>query len=285
MSYFNFPHTHTYDKDLGWLIEHFKKLFAQVQDLQELVDALNKLYEDIPDRIQAAIDAEIAKMEALLEAEIKKMEAALAAQTAQVNALLQSYVVQFEAMKELVGSMEQHVADIKAFAQTAYANGKIYTDHEVSKVYGYIDYQLNNLVKTWPRLWDPTDGKREDLQTILYHMWNAIIPAIRVEDFDAMQIPVETLDSMFIPVQDFDRYGDWIFFKRRSCYMISPFTGQYVPIADVVNQLAGLHMDGVTVDRVDSANFPVELVDNKMISVHEWDWTNGWFNELVTEMG
>ena len=35
MSYFEFPHTRTYDSDLGWLIKHMKELMLAVDSLEE----------------------------------------------------------------------------------------------------------------------------------------------------------------------------------------------------------------------------------------------------------
>lgn len=42
MSYYEFPHTRTYNQDLGWLIAAVKELQAQVKELQEKVAALEE---------------------------------------------------------------------------------------------------------------------------------------------------------------------------------------------------------------------------------------------------
>lgn len=48
MAYFNeFPHTRTYDSDLGWLIENVKKLIECCNTVQDAIEALNKFMDDI----------------------------------------------------------------------------------------------------------------------------------------------------------------------------------------------------------------------------------------------
>lgn len=48
MAYFNeFPHTRTYDSDLGWLIKQVKKLLECCNTAKEAIDELNKFMDDI----------------------------------------------------------------------------------------------------------------------------------------------------------------------------------------------------------------------------------------------
>lgn len=54
MSFFEFPHTRTYDSDLGWLIKDYKTLDefkaavkAWIEQTQPTIDELKKLYTDI----------------------------------------------------------------------------------------------------------------------------------------------------------------------------------------------------------------------------------------------
>lgn len=285
MAYFNeFPHTRVYDDDLGWLIENFKKLANDFESLRNQVQELQELYDTVPDVIQAAINNEIAKMQATLEAELAKINDALDSQLAQVNALLKSYTAEFEVIKNTVLEMEQHVADVKALAVTMYINGKIYTDSQIESVMRYIDYTIANLSKKFPLILDPSDGKLEDVQTVIDHIYHKFSPGIRVEDFDALQIKVQDFDAMMIPVKEFDENAPDIFQHRRYAYMISPFTGEYVPISEVVNMLYDLHRHGVTVADFDEAQIPVELFDNKMIEVVTYGTTSEWFEELKEEM-
>ena len=47
MSYFNFPHTRTYDNDLGWLIYAVKKAEDQIETLLECCDQVKDQITDL----------------------------------------------------------------------------------------------------------------------------------------------------------------------------------------------------------------------------------------------
>ena len=48
MAYFNeFPHTRTYDSDLGWLIKNVKKLLSCCDDATEKLNTLMQFYNDV----------------------------------------------------------------------------------------------------------------------------------------------------------------------------------------------------------------------------------------------
>lgn len=57
MSFFEYPHTRTYDSDLGWLIRQYLKLSAGVEDLSSKVeDLIENLPEEVRKQLQIMID-------------------------------------------------------------------------------------------------------------------------------------------------------------------------------------------------------------------------------------
>ena len=68
MSYFEFPHTRTYDSDLGWLIKSFKTAAEAIEGLEEwrasteaTIEDLQAFYEaitsgDLPEGVQEGIE-------------------------------------------------------------------------------------------------------------------------------------------------------------------------------------------------------------------------------------
>ena len=85
MSYFEFPHTRTYDSDLGWLIKTVKKLTELVTDLDDWrfehekeYDQLKALYDAVmagkfPDSITAAFERWMKENALSLVGELVKM--------------------------------------------------------------------------------------------------------------------------------------------------------------------------------------------------------------------
>ena len=67
MSFFEFPHTRTYDSDLGWLIKDYKTLdelldaiISWITETQPTIEELQKLYNDIingnfPDEMKVSL--------------------------------------------------------------------------------------------------------------------------------------------------------------------------------------------------------------------------------------
>lgn len=285
MSFFNdIPHTRQYDGDLGWLIEAYRKLLKQYQELQERVTTLEELYETIPDRIQAAIQEGLDKIEAALQKFQHDMDSAMAefraemAQTkAEIDAAIAAQQSEFDRMK---AEFEALTSQLLETYQDIYrlVNGKM-LDMEI-----WVLGKLDQFSNTYPWYRDPSDGRTEPVQTILDHMWNRLSRGLNVWELECMHINVATLESWQINVRELEQYGkDLHWFDRwKNWMMISPFTGQLTEIAEVVRRLADLHMDGVLVGTVEGQAFNVQALEDKQFNVYDVSWTRGWFDEMVS---
>lgn len=284
MSFFNdIPHTRQYDGDLGWLIEAYRKLLKQYQELQERVTTLEELYETIPDRIQAAIQEGLDKIEAALQKFQHDMDEAMAdfraemAQTkAEIDAAIAAQQAEFDRMK---AEFEALTAQLLETYQDIYrlVNGKM-LDMEI-----WVLGKLEQFSNSYPWYRDPSDGKTEPMQTILDHIWNRLSRGLNVWELECMHINVATLESWQINVWELEEYGkDLHWFDRwKHWMMLSPFTGQLAPIAEVVQMLANLHMDGVLVGTVEAQAFNVQALEDKQFNVYDVSWKRGWFDEMV----
>lgn len=284
MSFFNdIPHTRQYDGDLGWLIEAYRKLLKQYQELQERVTTLEELYETIPDRIQAAIQEGLDKIEAALQKFQHDMDEAMAdfraemAQTkAEIDAAIAAQQAEFDRMK---AEFEALTAQLLETYQDIYrlVNGKM-LDMEI-----WVLGKLEQFSNSYPWYRDPSDGRTEPMQTILDHIWNRLSRGLNVWELECMHINVATLESWQINVWELEEYGkDLHWFDRwKHWMMLSPFTGQLAPIAEVVQMLANLHMDGVLVGTVEAQGFNVQELENKNFNVYDVSWKRGWFDEMV----
>lgn len=284
MSFFtDIPHTRQYDGDLGWLIESYRKLLKQYQELQERVTTLEDLYETIPDRIQAAIQEGLDKIEAALQKFQHDMDEAMAdfraemAQTkAEIDAAIAAQQAEFDRMK---AEFDALTAQLLETYQDIYrlVNGKM-LDMEI-----WVLGKLEQFSNSYPWYRDPSDGKTEPVQVILEHMWNRLSRGLNVWELECMHINVATLESWKINVWELEQYGkDLHWFDRwKNWMMLSPFTGQLAPIAEVVQMLANLHMDGVLVGTVEAQGFNVQALEDKNFNVYDVSWTRGWFDEMV----
>jgi len=284
MSFFNdIPHTRQYDGDLGWLIEAYRKLLKQYQELQERVTTLEDLYETIPDRIQAAIQEGLDKIEVALQKFQQDMDSAMSefraemAQTkAEIDAAIAAQQAEFDRMKAEFDALTSQLLETY---QDIYrlVNGKM-LDMEI-----WVLGKLEQFSNSYPWYRDPSDGKTEALQTILDHIWNRLSRGLNVWELECMHINVATLEGWKINVWELENYGrDLHWFDRwKNWMMLSPFTGQLAPIAEVVQMLANLHMDGGLVGTVEAQGFNVQTLEDKNFNVYDVSWKRGWFDEMV----
>lgn len=270
MSYLHdFPHTLNYDGDLGWLIREYKNLGSAVDDLQTRVSTLEDLYKSIPDEIKKATDA----MQAQVNAAIARMEDKVNASIASINDRMAVLETQ---MEQFVIQFNEMVAELNRLYREIHE----YVDNQTDYMKNWVKAFLEKWAQEYPWLICPVDGQFEPLQEILYHLYNDLSWGIRVNEFDGMQIPAQTLDDMRIPALKFDKWGRLLFLQRRLCYMFSPFTGEYVPISEVVLGLARLHQNAVTAREFDDADLDVEMFDEKEVTAYDFDWTSVWFDEI-----
>ena len=274
------PRTQQYDQDLGWLIKAYKKLVPAVKDLQERVDTLEELYNTIPDEIKKATDAMIAEVNDA----IKEMEDKLAAEIVNINNKIEIKISEIDAkMQALEALIQQKVIEfdelIKKLNETYYQIIK-YVEDNNNYIKNWVIAYIMEWEKKFPLLIDPTDGKVEDIQTILYHMYNYLGFGIPVNEFDALDMTAQEFDDRQYTAECLDRWGKFLFRDWQCCRMFSPFTGEKVPISEVVLGLARLHQNAVTANELDEADLDVEMVDEKEVSAYDWDWTSVWFDQI-----
>lgn len=286
MSYLaDFPHTTDYDQDLGWLIRNYKMLVDACKDLQARVKTLEELYDSIPDEIakglqqmQNQLNQAIANMQLMITTQLAEMRAEvdqaisdandrMDALEAEITAKLNAWEIQFNAMVEKLNALYKTLSD--------------YVDARVNYMQAWVKAYLEQWAQEYPYLIDPTDGKFEPLQEILFHMYNDLGFGIPAYQFDALEMSAQEFDDRKIPARCLDRWGRLLFRDWQCCRMQSPFTGEKVPISEVVLGLARLHQNAVTAGEFDDADLDVEMVDEKNVTAYDWDWTSVWFDEIA----
>lgn len=283
MSYFylhDFPFTTTYDGELGWLIREYKRIGEHLNDLEARVKTLEELYKSIPDEIakataqmQAQVNASIAQMQSLLNQSLadmnSKVDTALAGINSRMDAVeaqIANWKIEFDAMIVQMNQLYEKLND--------------YVENEVFLMKAWVRAYVKEWAVKNPYITDPTDGKLEDIQTVVYHMYNYLGFGIPAMEFDALSMTAQEFDDRKIPAHCLDRWGKFLFRDYQCCRMQSPFTGEKVPVQEVVLALARLHQNAVTAGEFDDSNLEVETFDTKNVTAYDFDWTSVWFDEL-----
>lgn len=149
MSYFEFPHTRTYDSDLGWLIEEYKRLSDKVAELNERVARAEEDIEDIKaDIIELRqeivnFEREVRQMFADLEEEFREKFAELERDLqVQIQELEQRLTVRFEALKAYVDDtlalfreeLTQTEEELREELRTAIAQMQAMIEREIAEI-------------------------------------------------------------------------------------------------------------------------------------------------------
>lgn len=186
MAYFEFPHTRTYEGDLGWVI---KKLTEVSEVTKYLAEEFAKIQILTEEHIQAMIDAAIAANNIKLAQQLQELKAQITAEyvgyvTAQINALT-TYI---DNQDVYYNGLAQ------GYASTAEANSKAYTDSQV------LNYTM---------MINPITGVYEDVRNVVddivsyFHTQDSLTAS----EYDLLDMTAGYYDGKQLSAYDYDFNG------------------------------------------------------------------------------
>lgn len=189
MAYFEFPHTRTYDGDLGYLL---KKMEQVSKDTEYLMDEFSKIVVLTQEEIQRMINASITANNLILAQELQELKDQITREykgyvTAQINAL----TVYIDNQDVFYDEKAQN------YASTALADAKQYTDSQV------LSYNM---------MVNPITGEYEDVRNVVddivyYFHTNDTLTAA---EYDALDLTATAYDAYDITAYDYDFSGKTI---------------------------------------------------------------------------
>lgn len=260
---YEFPHTRTYDGDLGFLIKRYNELYSAYSNIESVVEQLQDALQNLPNTIAQEVSRQLSVAMQNVYNILDGYNARIA--NAENNVAY---------MQEKVSNMENQILSI--IQQLGQVLGFIehYTDAMAQKVYN----QLAALVEEWskdlPPVICPVDSQLEPISVALKHIYDFYNQGITAAEYDNLFLTAEEYDNMRITAAKYDGFAYEIFKERRVCTMISPFTGQIDYIKNVVNRLADFHKRGISAQIYDSQNRTAETYDALNITAYAYDWDN-----------
>lgn len=279
MSFFEFPHTRTYDSDLGWLIKTVSSIGSQYQ---ELVDYMNthkveylelearvKALEDNIDSFEAEIDRRFYDLEGQLRSDINAQIAAIITEVndklSEVDSALNDLEYKFALFKN----------DVRSLVVQYYNLGTAYTDFKIEEL-------INSLPEiTTVYVYNPIRGEITTLQIAINDLYDLGRPeALTALEYDSLELTASEYDALEITAIDYDLRGRALLeelgiIKSPWHYMYSPFTGEYVPLQNVITELSNLHKDvtgAITASEYDALELTASDYDAYEISAYDYDW-------------
>lgn len=279
MSFFEFPHTRTYDSDLGWLIKEVTRIADQYDTFIAYMNTHKVEYEELVRRV-TALETEINSFETeinnrfyTLDQELRSdIDEKIAEVVTQVNEKLHEVDL---ALRDLENKFNLFKTDIRNLVIQYYNLGKSYTDFKIEEL-------INSLPDlTTVYVFNPVKGEVTTLQVAINDLYDLGRPeALTALEYDSLEITASDYDALEITAIDYDLRGRTILeelglIKNPWHYMYSPFTGEYVPLQDIITELSNLHKDvsgAITAGDYDALELTASDYDAYEISAYDYDW-------------
>ena len=259
----DFPNAVEYQRDLGYLIEQYKELSRKYAEYGERIKKIEDEISGLPAYVQRLVYEQTAALRADIEKQLSEMQNKIDKNVATVNEL-----------KEIVNLLQTQYAELSKMIVDLMQFVETYTDKIGEQVYQRLKELVDEWSKDLPPVICPVDGNLESVETALYHVYTALRRGLTAKEYEDLLLTAKVYDDYRIRAIDYDTMAREILIKWKCCYMLSPFSGTYEKIADVVVKLAAFHMSGVTASYFDALKLNAENFDGKEIDAYNYDWNN-----------
>ena len=257
---------------LDWANQHesdYEALVNRVSSLErEMVQYkkdVNKMFADLKSDINKQFDAESKKIDAQLARFEKELDDSLKAIRREFADLERRNE---KKMSEMRGEIHRALMDM---------NNLILANNQF--VFDYVEDKLDYFIEHFPEIVDlpvynPVKGETTGLQDAINDMYEfARFYGLTALQYDNMGYTASEYDAKELTALEYDQQSYILLeYPDTNWYMISPFTGQYTKVKEVVMNLASFHMDGLSATEYDALELTAEEYDAKNITAFDYDW-------------
>ena len=278
VSFFEFPHTRTYDSDLGWLIKEVEKISNEYNSIYEWMNTHEGEYKELVGRVsnlEIEVNGFINEINQRFEELKNGLEAYIYQQVqSALNELILELGALEDALRQLRIDLQAEMTDLRSDYQASDTALKFWLEARLE--------QFRNEIPdlTTVNVWNPVRGMITSIQICVNDLYNiSRTGALTAYEYDGMELTASEYDSLNLSAYDYDNYardilGRWGIYKNPYYYMYSPFTGEYVPITTVINELAFLHRsDALTAAEYDALSLTAADYDAEDITAYDYDWS------------
>lgn len=301
--YNKYPYTDFHELNLDWLLSNYQAIVDKTNMIIGWVNTHQIEYEEAMVRLraveveietfEASVNAEFAQLTAQIEADFAHQKAELAAAleatkaqidaemeklTNEVNAAIDAFEYRFTVLRnQILLEIDNLKAEVRKQVADLY---KVMEDNN-AYVFDYVENRLNEFIDSFPEIitvyvYNPYRGEVTDIQQAILDIYGiACIWGLTAEQYDSLDLTASEYDALEFTCQQYDTMGYKLLYKEPAHYMISPFTGEYVPLQNVIYSLAALHMGGLTATEYDALDDTAEYFDSLDLTAFQYDWLSG----------
>ena len=281
----------SYEEQLQWLLNQLQTLQSDVDNLKKDTndytdEQIKKLFDLLTQRISNLTDyvnGEIAELKSYVDTENKKISSKvdnLKLYTNEKLTNLKKYVdSEILEVRALLSQVENRlhleIVDgdntIKDFARVYAEKARL----ELLEKIGKLSERVDNIVKEFPPVYNPTQGKQTDVQRAINDLYLYLrVHGITCIVFDSLQITVEEFDAMKILARNFDIHGSEIFETWEKETAFSPWTGEKITLKELCYEIAQkINMNYKTAKEFDDRGITASDYDGGKTTAYDFDWT------------
>lgn len=297
-----YPYTDFHELNLDWLLETYQKIVDDINTLntwmaehkieyQEALAELQRVANEI-DTFEAQIEAQFEQLKAeqqeAFAEQTARLNLAIAQMTAEVRAELDQFQQEFEqAMIDFNTQFNQ----IKLEIQQEIVNLRVLVNQEIVRlnslitgnneyIQDYVENRLDQFLDDFPTIlvnvpvYNPVRGEQTTIQQAINDIYDmARMWGLTAMQYDSLGLTAKEYDDLGLTALEYDQNGYIALgYPDENWYMISPFTGAYTKVKNVVMDLAHFHMDGLSAKEYDDLELEAEVYDDKLITAFDYDW-------------
>lgn len=290
-----------YDESLSY----YEVLCKVANSLNEVIEATNDLNDNVTElnghvnTLQGEVEElanEINRFEAEMNAKFDDLEASL---IARVDAKVDAKLAEVDGK---IDAMEREIEMFKETLDTQLAQFEVHINQLISTQMALIDEKFNSLEDnlkayiyselqkvldsipeiTTVTVYDPTTGQLADIQSVIYHLYDAVrVYALSCDEFDALGMTCDELDHIKVEgiprgmtAYEWDMWAKMIIKDPNKGLVASYLTGEMVKPetnVDINNSL--LKESGCyECAEFDAVGGDVDAIDGVGITAYQWDW-------------
>lgn len=300
-----FPYTNFHNLNLTWILQKYKELVEEVNQINawvaqhkiEYQDAIERLTrveneldtfeQQIQDEFDRLKQEQIDQLNQALADMQKQLDDTLAEARAEIDAQIQ--MLQTEVRKAIT-ELENEFNALSTEIQNELNELKIYLNRKIIEinnaltanntyVFEYVEQRLDDFIRDFPVLVDfpvynPIRGETTNIQQCIYDLYDfARYYGLTAMQYDNLGLTASEYDAMELTATEYDQNAyKLLHYPDPDLYMINPFTGSYSQLKVVISYLASLHNGGVTASEYDALELTADEYDAKEINAFDYDW-------------
>ena len=267
---------------IGWVNNHqieYEEAIARLTAVEGEIDNFEREVTEAFEKLKADIEADFEQQKTELQEALNLMRAEVDAKVEQMEKEVNEAIASFEnrfielqtrimnEMRELKNEVLQTIATLRQILQ---ANNDY--------VFNWVDNRIQEFIDSFPEIitvlvYNPYRGEVTDIQTAINDLYSvACVWGLTAQQYDNLGLTASEYDNLGLSAREYDTLGYDILYKNPNYYMLSPFTGDYVHVKEVIMDLAHLHMGGITASEYDALELTAEEYDSKEITAFNYDW-------------